>query len=88
MSYREQIFLATHCGMLSSRWFLLEMERLRNLSKRLSASKSEEIFGVYGGLGSLADLKPEMQVWVWFENFKRPKEDSPVAAYFQFFIRR
>lgn len=48
-------------------------------------SKTEEIFSVYGGFGSLADLKPEMQVWVWFENCKRPREGIPVAAYFQFF---
>ncbi|HNL22580.1 MAG TPA: hypothetical protein PKK51_11215, partial [Rhodocyclaceae bacterium] len=44
-----------------------------------------EIFSVYGGDAPLSELKPGLQVWVWFEKCKRPTEQIPFAAYFQFF---
>ena len=53
--------------------------------EQISVSKITEIYSVYGGDGPLSDLKPNLQVWVWFENCKRPKEGVPNAAYFQIF---
>ena len=53
--------------------------------EQVSLSKISEIYSVYGGDGPLSELKPRLQVWVWFENCKRPTEGTPVAAYFQIF---
>ena len=53
--------------------------------EQISVSKITEIYSVYGGYAPLSDLKPKLQVWVWFENCKRPKEGFPNAAYFQIF---
>ena len=53
--------------------------------EKISISKITEIYSVYGGDGPLSELKPKLQVWVWFANCKRPKEGFPNAAYFQIF---
>ena len=53
--------------------------------EQVSVSKISEIFSVYGGDAPLSELKPGLQVWVWFEKCKRPTEQIPFAAYFQFF---
>lgn len=53
--------------------------------EKISASKITEIYTVYGGFGPLSELKPKLQVWVWFENCERPKEGIPNAEYFQIF---
>ena len=51
----------------------------------VSVSKISEIYSVYGGDGPLTDLKPGLQVWVWFQNCKRPMEGIPLVAYFRIF---
>ena len=53
--------------------------------EQVSVSKIGEIYSVYGGDGPLSDLKPGLQVWVWFEMCKRPAKGIPFAAYFQIF---
>jgi len=53
--------------------------------EQISVSKITEIYTVYGGDAPVSELKPKLQVWVWFENCKRPKEGIPNAAYFQIF---
>lgn len=53
--------------------------------EQISVSRISEIYSVYGGDGPLSDLKPGLQVWVWFEKCKRPTEGIPFAAYFQIF---
>jgi hypothetical protein len=53
--------------------------------EQVSVSKIGEIYSVYGGDGSLSELKPGLQVWVWFEKCKRPTEGIPSVAYFQIF---
>jgi len=53
--------------------------------EQVSVSKIGEIYSVYGGDGPLSELKPGLQVWVWFEKCKRPTEGIPFAAYFQIF---
>lgn len=53
--------------------------------EQVSVSRIREIYSVYGGDGPLSELKPGLQVWVWFEKCKRPTEGVPFAAYFQIF---
>jgi hypothetical protein len=53
--------------------------------EQVSVSKISEIYSVYGGDGPLSELKPGLQVWIWFEKCKRPAEGIPIAAYFQIF---
>jgi hypothetical protein len=53
--------------------------------EEVSVSKISEIYSVYGGDGPLSDLKPGLQVWVWFQQCRRPAHGTPHAAYFQFF---
>ncbi len=53
--------------------------------RQVSVSRISVIYSVYGGNAPLSELKPGMQVWVWFEKCKRPTEGIPFAAYFQFF---
>lgn len=53
--------------------------------EKISLSKIKEIFSVYGGDGPLTDLKPNLQVWVWYQNCQEPKGGVPKAAYFQIF---
>ncbi|HJW25235.1 MAG TPA: hypothetical protein VJ576_10085 [Rhodocyclaceae bacterium] len=53
--------------------------------EQVSVSKINEIYSVYGGDSPLSELKPGLQVWIWFEKCKRPKEGLPFAAYFQIF---
>lgn len=52
---------------------------------KVSLSKIKEDYSVYGGNGPLSELKPGLQVWVWFENCKVPHKGIPHAAYFQIF---
>jgi hypothetical protein len=53
--------------------------------EQVSVSKISEIYSVYGGDAPLSELKPGLQVWVWFTKCKRPTEGTPLAAYFQIF---
>lgn len=53
--------------------------------EQISVSKITEIYSVYGGDGPLSELKPGLQVWIWFENCKRPAGGVPLVAYFQIF---
>ena len=53
--------------------------------EQVSVSNIREIYSVYGGDGPLSELKPGLQVWIWFEKCKRPAEGIPLAAYFQIF---
>ncbi len=52
---------------------------------KVSLSKVDQIYSVYGGFETLSILRPHMQVWVWFENCKVPGSGVPNAAYFQYF---
>ena len=54
--------------------------------EQVSVSKISEICSVYGGDGPLSELKPGLQVWIWFEKCKRPAEGIPLVAYFQIFL--
>ena len=58
--------------------------RTRSLAK-VSLVEIREIYSVYGGDWPLTDLKPKLQVWIWFEGCKQPKGGVPTAAYFQVF---
>jgi len=53
--------------------------------EQVSLQKVGVMYSVYGGDAPLSELKPGLQVWVWFERCKRPTEGIPFAAYFQFF---
>lgn len=53
--------------------------------EQVSVSKISALYSVYGGDGPLSELKPGLQVWVWFEKCKRPTEGIPFASYFQIF---
>jgi hypothetical protein len=53
--------------------------------EQVSVSKIREIYSVYGGDGPLSDLKPGLQVWVWFQDCKRTAKEIPFVAYFQIF---
>lgn len=52
---------------------------------KVSLSKIDEAYSVYGGPGKLSVLQPRLQVWVWYENCRAPGSGVPNAAYFQFF---
>lgn len=52
---------------------------------KVSLTEIRAIYSVYGGDWPLTDLKPKLQVWVWFEGCKHPKGGVPKAAYFQVF---
>lgn len=52
---------------------------------KISLAKVKSDFSVYGGDGPLSELKPGLQVWVWYENCKAPRKGIPNAAYFQIF---
>lgn len=52
---------------------------------KVSLAKIKETYSVYGGPGSLSELQPKLQVWVWFENCRAPQKGVPNAAYFEFF---
>ena len=56
-----------------------------HLLEQVSVSKISEIYSVYGGDAPLSELKPGLQVWIWFDRCKRPAEGIPLAAYFQIF---
>jgi hypothetical protein len=53
--------------------------------EKVSLSQINSIFSVYGGDGSKSDLKPGMQVWLWFKDCKVHIGETPEVAYFQFF---
>lgn len=53
--------------------------------EQISVSKISDIYSVYGGDRPLSDLKPGLQVWVWFQDCKRPTEEIPLVAYLQIF---
>lgn len=53
--------------------------------EKISVSKISAIYSVYGGDGAVNELKPGLQVWIWFAGCKRPKDGINHAAYFQFF---
>lgn len=53
--------------------------------EQVSISKIKEVFTVYGGDAPLEELKPRLQVWVWFEQCRRPPSGIASAAYFQIF---
>jgi hypothetical protein len=55
-----------------------------NLEK-VSVSKINAIFSLYGGDSDLSELKPGMQVWIWFKDCQRVGSETPEVAYFQFF---
>ncbi|HEY5993321.1 MAG TPA: hypothetical protein VIU46_01855 [Gallionellaceae bacterium] len=52
---------------------------------KVSLSRIDAVYSVYGGPGKLSLLRPRLQVWVWFENCREPGSGVPNAAYFQFF---
>jgi hypothetical protein len=57
-------------------------------TKRLedvSVAKIDAIFSVYGGDSPLTELKPGLQVWIWFVDCKRPKTGPAYAGYFEIF---
>ncbi|MDM0037170.1 hypothetical protein QTI33_33920 [Variovorax sp. J22P271] len=43
------------------------------------------IFTVFGGDGVQDKLLVGQEVWIWFENCKRGRAKTPVAAYFQIY---
>ncbi len=53
--------------------------------EQISVSRISAIYSVYGGDGPLSDLKSGLQVWVWYEDCKRPSEGIPFVAYLQIF---
>lgn len=53
--------------------------------EQISVGKIDAIYSVYGGDGAVEALKPGLQVWIWFENCKRPKSGPIYAAYLEFF---
>jgi hypothetical protein len=53
--------------------------------EKISVAKISAIYSVYGGDGAVDELKPGLQVWIWFASCKRPKDGLTYAAYFQFF---
>jgi hypothetical protein len=53
--------------------------------EQISVSKIGAVYSVYGGDEAVDALKPGLQVWIWFEGCKRPKDGPAFAAYFQFF---
>lgn len=55
--------------------------------EQVSVSKITDIYSVYGGDGPLSELKPGLQVWIWFEKCKRSTDGIPSAAYFQIFSK-
>lgn len=52
---------------------------------KVSLSKVDAAYSVYGGDAPLSALRPKLQVWVWFENCRAPGSGVPNAAYFEFF---
>ncbi len=53
--------------------------------EQISVADISGIYSIYGGDGPLSELKPGLQVWVWFRKCERPGEGIPFAAYFQVF---
>jgi hypothetical protein len=52
---------------------------------KVSLAKIKEAYTVYGGPADFSTLKPKLQVRVWFENCRAPKNGVPNVAYFQYF---
>jgi hypothetical protein len=51
----------------------------------VSVSDITDVHSSYGGVSPLSVLKPNLQVWVWFKNCRKPKTGPSEVAYFQFF---